>query len=117
MASDIDRKTLLPIERPEAIRQAIENILRTRKGERVSHPTFGVSFQVKGGLAVAGLSSEAVRKECLDQLREYEPRIEVTELEPEFDGDQLRSVRISFKDILDGRADEIRIDYTAFNAG
>ena len=50
--SDIDLETGKPIERPEAIRQAIRSLLRTGKGERVFRADIGVSFQAKDGTVI-----------------------------------------------------------------
>lgn len=65
VVTDIDRKTGKLISGLPAIRQSLETILRTRQGERVMRPEFGVSFQNKDGTAGPGLSSSQVEGDCL----------------------------------------------------
>jgi phage baseplate assembly protein W len=43
----------------------------------------------------------------------FEPRIGVTSIEPAIDADgRLESVVVSFKDVQDGRADSVLVEYT-----
>ena len=112
--SDIDAETGKLIERPEAIRQAIRNILRTRQGERLFRAEFGISFQEPDGTAKAGISAEDVRKECTNALGKYEPRIESINVEPKFDQGRLQSVSVSFVDVQDHRADSVVVHYEAW---
>jgi phage baseplate assembly protein W len=116
LMSDIDHETGKLIERPEAIRQAVKNILRTRQGERLFNAEFGISFQNKDGTAKPGISPEDVRRECISALARYEPRIESINVGPSFDSQRrLQSVSVSFVDAQDHRADSVVVEYRAWS--
>jgi phage baseplate assembly protein W len=65
---------------PDKIEQSIRVILNTQAGERVMRPTFGANLKslvfAPNNAATAGLARQYVS----DALRQWEPRIEVTQI-------------------------------------
>ncbi|MCA1471929.1 GPW/gp25 family protein [Bradyrhizobium sp. IC3195] len=114
LMTDIDRHTGKLIGRADSIKQSIEALLRTRKGERLFRPQIGVSFQSPKGTAEPGLTPEIVRDQCAEALAQYEPRIEVKDIQPRFVDDQLEAVTITYSDVDDGAEGSVEVHYTAW---
>jgi phage baseplate assembly protein W len=65
----------------EAIEDAIENILLTRKGERVMRPMFGSALEAFLFEPISSATAHKIGLEVLDALSRQEPRIEVQKVE------------------------------------
>jgi phage baseplate assembly protein W len=65
----------------EAIEGAIENILLTRKGERVMRPLFGSVLEAFLFEPISSATAHKIGLEVLDALSRQEPRIEVKRVE------------------------------------
>jgi phage baseplate assembly protein W len=65
----------------EAIESAIENILLTRKGERVMRPLFGSVLEAFLFEPLSEATAHKIGLEVLDVLSRQEPRIEVKRVE------------------------------------
>jgi phage baseplate assembly protein W len=65
----------------EAIEGAIENILLTRKGERVMRPLFGSVLEAFLFEPISVSTAHKIGLEVLDVLSRQEPRIEVQKVE------------------------------------
>jgi phage baseplate assembly protein W len=65
----------------EAIEGAIENILLTRKGERVMRPLFGSVLEAFLFEPISSTTAHKIGLEVLDVLSRQEPRIEVKRVE------------------------------------
>ena len=79
----------------EDVREAIEIILATSKGERVMHPDFGCGIRdfifESPTAATRGMMAESVK----DSLVLWEPRIEVRDVEVHEDASDVGKVLIS----------------------
>jgi phage baseplate assembly protein W len=65
----------------EAIECAIENILLTRRGERVMRPLFGSALEAFLFEPISASTAHKIGLEVLDVLSRQEPRIEVQKVE------------------------------------
>jgi phage baseplate assembly protein W len=65
----------------EAIESAIENILLTRKGERVMRISFGSALEAFLFEPISSATAHKIALEILDALSRQEPRIEVKRVE------------------------------------
>jgi phage baseplate assembly protein W len=65
----------------EALESAIENILLTRKGERVMRPMFGSALEAFLFEPISSATAHKIGLEVLDALSRQEPRIEVQKIE------------------------------------
>ncbi len=65
----------------EAIEGAIENILLTRKGERVMRPDFGSALEAFLFEPISSATAHRIGLEVLDVLSRQEQRIEVQKVE------------------------------------
>jgi len=65
----------------EAIESAIENILLTRKGERVMRPEFGSVLEHYLMEPLSESTAHKIALEVLDALLRQEPRVEVRKVE------------------------------------
>jgi uncharacterized protein len=61
----------------EHVRQSIELILRTAKGERVMRPDFGSGLYTLVFESVSAVTLSRVQHEVQDALQRFEPRIDV----------------------------------------
>ena len=64
----------------ESIRQSIQIILETARGERVMRPDFGCGLQERVFAVNDSSTQAAVAEDVREALRRWEPRIEVLEV-------------------------------------
>jgi hypothetical protein len=83
----------------EAIENAIENILLTRRGERVMRPLFGSALETFLFEPISSATAHKIGLEVLDVLSRQEQRIEVKRVEVVADH-QLGGYRITIEAIV-----------------
>jgi phage baseplate assembly protein W len=70
----------------DSVRQSIELILSTAKGERVMHPDFGCNLNRLLFAPNNGTTRALAAFEVRESLRAWEPRIDVLQVEARLDG-------------------------------
>lgn len=83
----VDDGSIVELGEDDKVAQAIENILRTAPGERVTRPDFGCGIH---DLVFESLSSDmlgSVINAVSSALATWEPRIDVLEVTPQQDDD------------------------------
>lgn len=86
----VDDGSIVELGEDDKVAQAIENILRTAPGERVTRPDFGCGIH---DLVFQSLSSDmlgSVINAVSSALATWEPRIDVLEVTPQQDDDPNR---------------------------
>jgi phage baseplate assembly protein W len=116
--SDIDRHTGKPISGVAAVKQAIDSLLRTSKGERIMRADIGVTFQNKDGTAGPNLTASQIEADCQEALAKYEPRIENVAIAPDLDeAGYLRAIEVSY-DLKEDRTRHAQtVTYDAWKHG
>lgn len=61
----------------DAVQQALRNLLRTRKGERVFHPEYGLDIDHLLFELITDDIAFAIRKEIRDAITRWEPRVKI----------------------------------------
>lgn len=107
----MDRRTGRAIGRPEHIAQSIKVLLTTGKGERVMANDVGVDFLDDAGHLVPGLGPVRIEESAHNALTRYEPRVDLDAVTAHFDGDELDTIRVAYRDREDGSQHEVTISY------
>jgi phage baseplate assembly protein W len=94
---DGSRRSIKLAEYEESIRQSIRIILETARGERVMRPDFGCGIHER----VFALNDSATRGIIADEVREallnWEPRIDVLEVETRAEGPEGQALLINIE--------------------
>lgn len=77
-----------PIKDVEAIKGAIKNVLLTKRGERPFDPLFGCSLTDFLFEPVDAITTNLMEEEIRFALQQYEPRIQITDLDIQDDPDR-----------------------------
>ena len=85
---------LIVLKNANAIARSVRNIVLTTPGEKVHDPDFGSNISDILFENVDEVSAVAIRDEIKNSLKNYEPRIEITEVvvTPDYDGNQFDCV-------------------------
>jgi phage baseplate assembly protein W len=90
----VDGGRIVEVGQEDKIRQAIEVILRTAPGERVTRPDFGCGIH---DLVFESLSNDMLGRvisTVSEALATWEPRIDVLDVNPQQDADQPNRILI-----------------------
>jgi hypothetical protein len=74
-----------PIVNEVAIKRALINLVRTRKGTRPFDPEFGTNIH-KYLFDTGPLAENEINKSLYNTIKRYEPRVTVTKIKTEIDG-------------------------------
>lgn len=71
----------------DAVQQALHNLIRTRKGERVFHPEYGLDIDHLLFELITDDIAFAIRKEIRDAITRWEPRVKIVSIAVQDDRD------------------------------
>jgi len=85
-----------PVVDDVAIKRSIQNLIKTPKGSRPFHPEYGTAI---GNFLFANadaFTKHNIRQSLQESLSQYETRINVIDIDPQFEGNDLK-IKITFK--------------------
>ena len=95
----------------EQLKANFFNLLMTVPGERINHPTYGMSL--KSQVFEQGIDEVILQENMNTQLAFWIPEISVTEVNIEEDRDHYKvSITLTYSTALDGSEDSIQINYS-----
>tara|TARA_X000000368_G_C22828144_1_gene622128 strand:- start:338 stop:739 length:402 start_codon:yes stop_codon:yes gene_type:complete len=89
---------LIPLKNEAAIARSIRNIVFTSPGEKIFNPEFGSEISKVLFENIDEISAISIKDEIETSIRNYEPRVQLEEvdIEPNYDNNQF-DVRINYK--------------------
>lgn len=89
---------LIPLKNEAAIARSIRNIVFTSPGEKIFNPEFGSEISKVLFENIDEISAISIKDEIETSIRNYEPRVNLEEvdIEPNYDNNQF-DVRINYK--------------------
>lgn len=89
---------LIPLENEAAIARSIRNIVFTSPGEKIFNPEFGSEISKVLFENIDEISAISIKDEIETSIRNYEPRVNLEEvdIEPNYDNNQF-DVRINYR--------------------
>ncbi len=96
---------------PRDIEQAIGIIISTSPGERVMRPTFGCRIHELIFAPSTDDTLSLARQFVEDALAMWEPRIDVVEVEAEFNAAEIRTIDVNISYVVRGTKDERTLVY------
>jgi len=89
---------LIPLKNESAIARSIRNIVFTSPGEKIFNPEFGSEISKVLFENIDEISAISIKDEIETSIRNYEPRVQLEEvdIEPNYDNNQF-DVRINYK--------------------
>ena len=89
---------LIPLKNEAAIARSIRNIVFTSPGEKIFNPEFGSEISKVLFENIDEISAISIKDEIETSIRNYEPRVNLEEvdIEPDYDNNQF-DVRINYR--------------------
>ena len=89
---------LIPLKNESAIARSIRNIVFTSPGEKIFNPEFGSEISKVLFENIDEISAISIKDEIETSIRNYEPRVNLEEvdIEPNYDNNQF-DVRINYR--------------------
>ena len=89
---------LIPLKNEDAIARSIRNIVFTSPGEKIFNPEFGSEISKVLFENIDEISAISIKDEIETSIRNYEPRVNLEEvdIEPNYDNNQF-DVRINYR--------------------
>lgn len=93
-----NKRDIVPLTDTDAIKQAVKNIVLTNFGEKLFRPSFGCSVSGRLFENVGQFTAIAIRDDIRIALKDFEPRVNVLNIEVIDNADSNRyDVAITFK--------------------